>query len=204
MLKKLLLTGIGLMLLVLPLGCVLSEALIDADDALAEIGAPSNESEETNDLTTPLEEEDLAMPDDFLNGFYIIVWETHSFGPSLDTKNNKIGVDTFKGYVSADYCMPREKLQEIYDFITQYDVKSYNGLGLITREDIWITTVLYHVVVFCLDGEVYSIRFDSTIAAHSRDLPEQYHNLRAFSDLIGRVCFGIEEYKSLPPGKVYF
>jgi len=199
MLKKLLLTVIGLMLLVLPLGCVLSEASIKDDVALGAEGVVTNDKETDNALA-PVEEEDLAMPDDFLNGFYIIVSDPYGGGPFLDTKNNKVGNGSRKEYVSVDYYMPREKLQEIYDFITLYDIKSYSGQGLMTIAGYWFSPMVYCEIEFCLDGEVYSILFDSIVVAPFIDFPEQYRNLRAFADLMGRINSGIEEFKSLPPG----
>ncbi|MCL2706755.1 MAG: hypothetical protein FWE97_01115 [Dehalococcoidia bacterium] len=71
MTKKLLLTVIGLMLLALPLGCVISDVPLGTDLALGAEGVVPND-EEANDILASLDEEDLAMPDDFLDGFYII------------------------------------------------------------------------------------------------------------------------------------
>ncbi|MCL2707093.1 MAG: hypothetical protein FWE97_02880 [Dehalococcoidia bacterium] len=205
MTKKILLTVIGLMLLALPLSCVISDVPLGTDLALGTADIVSNDKE-TDDILTSVEEEDLTMPDDFLDGFYIQYLILGSY--IFDTKHNKMGVYTFGGYVSVDYHMPREKLQEIYDFIIQYDIKSYSSTDLITRDDGLKHTPDFEIlIVFRLDGEVYSIRLEgSAILEDWRTppewmaMPEKHLNLRSFCNLLSQIFGDTDEYKSLPQG----
>jgi len=187
MLKKLS-VAVGLILLALPLGCVLSTPFVD----------------EVTDILTSEDVESLAMQDDFLDGFYIIFsyYAPNSMKPMLDTKNNIIGVMTYSGYVSVDYCMPLEKLQELHNFIIQYDIKSYSSPDLLAREDgVMLIPTIHSGITFSLDGEIYSIWFDeSVVDPASRNLPEKYHNLRSFIVLLEQPYLHTNEYKSLPAG----
>ncbi|MCL2678916.1 MAG: hypothetical protein FWF18_01250 [Dehalococcoidia bacterium] len=189
------------MLFTLPLGCVLSNAPIDTDTARGAEGAvPTNK--ETG-------EDDLAMSEDFLDGFYIIYEFGYSLGklkPELDTKNNIIGKNTYyDGHYSIDYTVPKDKLQEIYDLIIQYDIKSYSSPELIAREDgVTVTPNRYHRITFCLNGEIYSVFCDASVLSMSHfnppfALPEKYHHLTIFYSKFARVyVYDTDEYKAFP------
>jgi len=149
-----------------------------------------------------------SLSDDFLNGFYIF-YSTGQF--SFDTRNNKMGKECISpfGYIYVDYYMPREKLKEIYDFIIQYDIKSYSGSALIALEDVWMSPSVNCTIEFYLDGEIYSFCYNSVVCYidvnnPNISFPEKYLNLRAFDRLIVQSLDYPEEFNSLPPGILYY
>ena len=198
MLKKLSLVAVGVMLLALPVGCVLSDVLVDndVDVVLDELGTISDESNTDDGELHGISDfvENTTVPEDFLNGFFI---HYYAAGLSLDTRSNKIKNRCIYPYgeVSVDYYMPREKLQELHDFIIQYDIKSYSGPDMIKSEDVHMHPQIYVVISFRLDGEFYPIIYEASIL-----LSGEYDNLGLLNSLICQIILNSEEYKSLPPG----
>jgi len=138
-----------------------------------------------------------TMPDDFY-----IVYERESgirLETLLNTKNNIIGEfekRTFTGfydYVAADYYISRDKLQGIYDFIIQHDIKQYNSSRLLTSFDdfgIRATVDPYYrgKITFCINGEVFSILYDATyiFASHMQTYSS---GLYSFEQFLDRFCY---------------
>ena len=84
-------------------------------------------------------QDSLVMPDDFY-----FIYETGELSVdyllvNLDTKNNIIGAmgsaPTFGSeYYYVDYYIPRDRLQELYEDIIRFDIKSYSSseIGSVT------------------------------------------------------------------------
>ena len=135
------------------------------------------------------------------------------FVTHFDTRNNIIGRsrgDHTFGYetISKKYYMPQERLQELYDDIIKYDIKSYSGPGVIgnRREETGAQNYFIRLT-FRLDGRVYIVTSDDTASSvwppflGVYGLPEEYHNLCIFQNkLFGYYYADTDEFRSFPEG----
>lgn len=179
---------------------------------------------ETTDMTDILNEPDAfdetVMPDDFY-----FVFESSGGEVMLDTKNNIIGKIPAKGgcipipkhliipgmfdYVSTDYYISNDNLQEIYFSIIKYNIREFashneddSDLFLWMIHDYCSTANYQMKIKFFVDGNLYSVWFDSSILGASDD--RIYAENHLYSGLILFVRYlwdfysNTEEYKSFP------
>ena len=157
--KRLLPVALSLMLSATLLGCVANETL----------DAPS------------------SMPEDFYIIYEIMDYPYHNdFKIALDTKNNIAGEATgysvgsfwIPRWTLSPYYIPRNDLQDIYDAVIEYDIKSYSGseASVVSPEH----AKTYYRMTLCSNDEVFSITFGPS--AHD----EEREGLWVFQDIMSK------------------
>ena len=142
-----------------------------------------------------------TVPDDF-DIIYETSWGSHDtpgdFMVLLDTKNNVIGkpLTPPDRYISTDFYISCEDLQALYDAIIKYDIKSYSSPDLLTIEGIWGYPSPYYRISFHMDGEFYSVLFDSLVVSNDFGYTQ---NMTDFNSFLRVYYWNTNEYKSLPP-----
>ena len=185
--NKLLLLAIVLTLSTLFLGCVASPTTNTGD-------ATQSIASSTSPTTGPLDD------------FYIIyetVWirPDGDFMTLLDTQSCIVGKPLSIGkYASADYHMPQEDLQALYNAIVEYDIASYNGEHIISGNygtvTVIVTPQVYYRITFRLNGEFYMIFFEHSIIYRSSG---GYDNLRDFIAILESYRQDNDAFRDLPP-----
>jgi hypothetical protein len=140
------------------------------------------------------------------DAFYFIFecggYDPYDMKVLLDTKAGIIGKLGHNTYNTASYSIPNELLNEIYDLIVQYNIKSYSSPDLICIVPGRLDS-FYWRITFRVDGEVYSVWFDSTVNVTSspdpaiNELIEKYRNLGLFYKSLTHLILSIDEYQSL-------
>jgi len=126
----------------------------------------------------------------------------------FDTQNNVMGIwgrelkldDCSEGdkcyvpkYFYIDFYMPQSRLQELYDDIIRYDIKSYSELGIISNPDRMSVHPTYFKLTFRISGMMYSITGCDSVCASG------IGNLCAFGGLItNKYYVDTDEYQSFP------
>jgi len=151
---------------------------------------------------------------DFAEGIGIVM---------LDTENNVIGSwgrtesehepgKYYTKYCYIDYHIPLDLLQELYDDIIKYDIKSYSGPDVLIDKTVGV--IDYFRITFRINGEVYSVfaedsvcrpRFvyEDDIPPHLRDGPitqaiaaDKNVNLCTFLKLIINKYYDNDAYRT--------
>ena len=132
----------------------------------------------------------------------------------LDTKNNIIGGwgATWEAgrarskYLYVDYHMPQNRLQELYDDIIKYDIKSYSGRGILGDDLPHPAHLSFARATFQIDGEVYSITYMNTIFAQW-DKPwamEEFDNLcMFFIKVTNYYLVDTDAYRAIEDTRIY-
>jgi len=129
----------------------------------------------------------------------------------LDTKDNRIGLWGYE-YKSGDgarlhryyfikYHMPQKRLQELYNDIIKYDIKSYSSPDVLgDRYDDYFHES-YSRITFRINGEIYTV----TVYSMLFDDPERWYlhvnvyNLWAFTNLLySKYYEDTKEYQTFP------
>jgi|GEM_PF-2477028 len=141
-----------------------------------------------------------TVPDDFYI-IYTTSWDLAGYNGMvlLDTKNNIIGnpLGPPDVYASTDFFIPCNDLQTIYDAIIEYDIKSYSTLNPSTFPP--VTPTIDFEITFCLEGNIYLVKFTNLI----NSLSWSYPDLAAFVRLLNDYYRNTDECKSLPPASWY-
>ena len=142
---------------------------------------------------------------DIENEFYIIYETNWNPGSSdskflvlLDTKNHTIGSPTQgkEEYYATDFYIPCDDLNMLLDAIIQHDIKSLSGPGVLTGDgSIAAHPYIHYRITFFLDGETYSVTFDTIVAFWGPFYP----NLGTFHSMLRNYYGNTDEYQSFPP-----
>ena len=148
-----------------------------------------------------------TVPDDFY-----IIYETSWLSPGrfvtlLHTNYNIIGKPlSLSEYTSTDYYISCEDLQAIYDGLIKYDIKAYSNQGLLKSEHWVMVPNIYYRVTFRINGELYSLLYDTSACTPSyfssaAEEIERFQNLIDFAKILDNLFMNTDEYKSLPQVK---
>ena len=196
MLKKSSFIVVALVIPVLLIGCAL-----DVPPELV-VDKPIDVVDKPIDVVDkPIDNIDYSiMPDDFWIIFEQGRYFFQPLVPLLDTKNNircsQYVYDKPEYLVFLEYNIPREKLQEIYDSIIRYDIKSLSTtetmLLPMPHPYILADPPMLRRITFCMYGEIYSIYYEVALGRYDNIMlenPSQYRNLGLFAgELLSFLC----------------